>query len=1262
MKKLLSLGFLLTLLSVTAFAQLSTSNLTGTVSSPDGVLPGATVVVRDNKTNKEITVVTDGDGGFNVTNLEIGLYTVTITAQGFKTYTAKEVKLEVGRNYNLSAQLEVGQVTESVTITAGAEVVNSSDAKISGTVSNQQLTELPLLTRNPLGFVPLQAGVASNPAQNSTINGVRTSATNITIEGINVQDNFIRSNATDFSPARPVVDEVEEFSVSGQANVDDGFGSGQIQFPIRRGSNRFSGSLYEYNRNSDLGANTYFSNAGNVQRGFRNRNEFGGRVQGPLPFLNFGDGGPTTINGKDKLFFFFLYQKTIDVQPSNRLVTVLTNNARNGLFTYTAAANDVPNGIVAGQLVTVNLFNPAFGTGITAINPIIANRFLSRVVAGNSTDTGDQRVTTGYRFNQNNNAEQTNYTTRIDFVADDKNSIRGIYRYVFQNTQRSDIDASSGGYGADPTFNQPSANPFLSLGWTSNISSNFTNELVTGFSFSNPFFLRNDGLPTDLVTIPLITNPETVFLNQGRTTKAYNVQDNASYLLGNHSFRFGGQFQFNDIRSFNDGNGVGTDIIVPTYGLGTNTNTPQITTTQFGTTSLFPGTVPTAQRAAANSLLALLGGIVASGNQAFNVSSQGSGFVPRTGNSRKFRNEQFAFYLNDQWRVRTDLTLNLGVRYDYYTPVKAVDGLFFEPVIPEGTNPIAAILNPAGAYQFVGGNAGKRNEFYKDDKDNIAPNISFAYAPKNLDGFTNTLFGKTVLRGGFRISYINDELVKSVNNAGVGNAGLTQNVAALNPLTGTTALNARIGSLPTIPTPIFTPNRTFATNNSAAFNFFGTVYAINPNIKSPKVYEYSIGLQREIGFQTALEIRYVGTQSRNLLRAIDLNQVDIRNNGFAADFNRARSNLVLCQATAGCATGGAFNAAVPGSQVLTVFPSLGSGGLLTNATITGQLIAGTPADLAIVYIQNALAGSVRFLPNPGTGVVDYLDNGAKFNYNSVQIELRRRFADGFLMQANYTFSKNLTDSQGAQTNATGDTQNRFDPNLDNANPSLEYARALADQTHKFNLNGVYLLPFGKGRPFFSDGVMSQILGGFQLSGILQIGSGAPVSFNDVRGTLNRVGRSNRQTAVTSLTKAELKKLVGIYRTPNGTFFLPPAILGRNPDGTINTAIGGTGRGANGFGSPTFTGQIFFNNAPGTTSGLERNIVSGPSFLTLDMSLARRISFGERYSIQIQADAFNILNRTNFVIGQSQDVNSTSFGRITGTFAPRVIQLSGRFNF
>jgi hypothetical protein len=1243
MKKMFWFLAVIAISVVSVFAQLTSSSLVGTVASPDGLIPGATVVVRDNQTGNEVTTVTNEEGGFRVPNLDVGTYTVTITASGFKTFTAEQVKIDVSKDYTLAARLEVGGIQETVVVTAGAEIINSVDAEINNTVSRKQLDDLPSLGRNPLNFVTLQPGVSNNPNQQPVVNGIRTSATNITIDGINVQDNYIRSNATGFSPARPTVDEVEEFAVSTQTNADDGFGGAQIQFSTRRGGNDFHFRLFEFNRNSELAANDFFNNAAGHNpdgtpvspRPFRNRNQFGGNVSGPLPFLNFGEGGPVSISGRDKLFFFFAYEKLIDRVPADpQFSTVLTPSARQGIFTYRDNS---------GQLRQVNLFNPAFGTGITGINPLIANRFLANIPQGNTTQVGDQLNTTGFQVIQNNNLEQTNYTTRIDFRINPLNTLTGTYRSVKQDVNRADIDNS---FNTDPRVTQPSSNPFLSIGLSSAISSKFTNEVRGGLFFSDPTFLRRDPLPETFFTLPLVTNPEVSFENQGRDVKTYNIQDNATYVFSNHSLRFGGQYQKVKIDSFA---GFTT---VPTFTVGTGTATPSITTTQFTNTALFPGGVPTAQRAVANNLLALLGGIVSGGSQTLNVTGRDSGFVPGATERRVFEYDIFGFHVSDQWRVTRDLTLNLGVRYDRYSPLKSVDGIFLEPVISDPNDPASAILDPNGRFQFVGGNAGEEGLFYKPDNNNFAPVVSFAYAPKFDGGIGGFLFGaNTVIRGGYRISYINDELVRAPDNALGGNQGLNLTARAFSS-TGSTALNARADNPPTIPIPAFSGgNRTFAQNNAAAGNF-GTVFAVDPNIETPLVHEYSFGIQREIGFNTAIEVRYVGTRGNNLLRGTDFNQINITSNGFLADFNRARANLSRFGA-AGCT---AAQATSTGCQQLTVFPNLASGGLLTNGTITGLIDTGQAAQLAFIYLSNNLQGNVNFVPNPGAGVADLLTNGGEFNYNALQVDLRRRFAQGLALNANYTFSKNLT-------NAVGTGQTRFEPFLDINQPELERSRADFDQTHKFNLLTSYELPFGKGKPFLNEGFLATLLGNFQVGAILQIGSGSPITFTDPRGTLNRTGRSGRQTAVTNLTADQLRGLVGIYRTPNGIFFLPPEVLGRNPDGTVNTAIGGTGRGSNGLGT-NFEGQLFFNNAPGTTSSLGRAIVSGPTFYNLDLSFIKRFVVGERLTFQLQADLFNALNTVNFRTStQFLDINSTNFGRIDRlAFDARVVQLAFRVNF
>jgi len=1228
MKKLMSLFFMLCVGIAPVFSQTNTGRLVGTVASTDGVIAGATVTVTDDKTKRDRTVVTSGDGSFVVPQLEVGTYTVKVESPGFKTFTATAVKIDIGREYSLSVPLEVGRVEDAVTVTAGVDVLNATTGELSNTVSNKQIIELPLNGRNPLNLIALQPGVSSNGAQNTSINGLRTSFTNITRDGLNVQDGFIRSNATDFSPNRPSVDNTGEFTITTSNSGADQNGGAQVRQVTPRGESKFHGSLFEFNRNTKFAANNFFNNRAGLPIPFLNRNNFGGKVLGPMPLPRFGEGGSSWV--KDKGFFFFAYEGLRTRQSALATRTILLPDARNGIFTYRDSAN---------ALRTVNLFSllPA-GSGITGVDPLVAQNILSGVpTVGNRNDVGDQLNTTGISFNQPSNQDRNVYTTRLDYDISERHTINGIYDYNSENNLRPDVDGAQG-FRTIPSVIQSSTNKLLVLAYRWTPGGRFSNEVRGGTFRSVVPFTNTNPAAGNYINPTLISNPVVTFQNQGRFTRYYNFQDNADLAWGKHGLRFGGQLQFQQVDAYNDAG------IVPTYTLGTNVNTPTLLASQF------QGGIAATQLNTANAMLALLGGIVAGGAQSFNVENKNSGFRPVT-RLQDFRYGNHSLYIQDQWRALPSLTLNLGLRYELYTGLKQNNGLALEAVIPEGTDPVQAILNPNGTYNFIGGNAGSENQFYKTDKNNFAPIISVAWTPTKWGRFGKYLFGdggKTVLRGGYRQSYLNDQMITALNNAAVGNAGLgTTGVNAINPLTGNTQLNARLNALPAINSPgnPVVP-RTFAQNNSAAFGFFGTVFAIDPEIQTPKVSEYNFGIQREFG-ANAVEIRYVGTRGDNLWRSIDYNQIDIINNGFLADFNRARANFLLTGNPA-CTT--AQNA---GCQALTVFPNLGNGGSLANAANRNQLVNGTVADLALNYVTTNATGTVKFLPNPGTGVANLFTNGANFRYNSLQAEFRRRFTKGLYFQTNYTFQKTLT-------NGIGVSQQLVEPFLDNARPELEYSRADYDTTHVFKLNGIYELPFGNGRKFFggANRVVDAIIGGWQISPIVTVSSGAPISLFDPRGTYNRAGRSARQTAVTSLTKDQIKDLFGVYKleagNPRG---LPAGIYFINPD-VINT----TGRAAEGFGTTPFAGQVFFNNAPGQTSGLERAFINGPWFTNVDATLAKNFRIKEGVRFQLRLEAFNALNKTNFFFGQGQNINATTFGRITTAFAPRVIQIGGRFDF
>jgi Carboxypeptidase regulatory-like domain len=1239
----------LCLFAVTALAQSNTGNLAGTVSDPSGVIQGATVLVRDDKTGKEKTVVSNDVGSFSLSQLDVGTYTVKITSPGHKTFTATALKIDVNATYTLNATLEVGNISENVTVVAGADIINSTDAQLNNTVSQRQILELPLNGRNPLSLILLQPGTSSNGNNTTSINGQRSSFTNITRDGINVQDNFIRSNAVDFIPDRPNVDDTGEFTIVTQnAGAELGYGASQVQLVTPRGSNDFHGAVYEYNRNSVAAANNYFNNFSSVKRPFLNRNQFGGKGSGRIL--------------KDKLFFYAGFEDFILRQSTTVNRTILLPAARNGIFTWRDTT---------GVVRTANIFTLAAGlTGgpPTGIDPVIASRILANLpTAGNNATLGDQLNTTGLTFTRATNQDRKAFTSRIDWVMNSKNSISGVYAYKSENNLRNDVDAQQGGtaccYSTTPFGFQPAHTPFLSLAWHWSPSANLTNELNGGWQRSDPTFGNTQTTPASYLQIPLINNPESGFDAQGRTTNIYSLQDNAVWAHGKHSIRFGGQYQKFTITPF--GPGAFGASFIPDYVLGGGT-TPGFTSGNTGTFNTAAGCIAATgvncasatQITAANSMLALLGGLIGSANQTFTVASK-SGTLQPVPPLRHLSYSSWSGYAADQYRAGPHLTLNFGLRYDLFLPIRETQGLLLEPVL-NGQPVTTAILNPAGTYDFLGVN-GHGNNFFGTDKNNFAPIVSFAWSPTFENKFMNMIApgdGRTVLRGGYRRSYVNDEWTRAADNALLGNAGLTSTL--------TTSGNFRLATAPTFTGPAVVVPRTYAQNNALASNF-GTVFAIDPNLKVPSTDEFNIGVEREIGWQTAIEVRYVHGSSNNLMRGLDLNQVIIGSNGFLADFNRAHANAIAYgTANINCTV----SAATPNCQPLQLlnkapFNTSAFGNPLGFTNTTTPIFNGDAGQLAFVYLSTFGVGNSVLLNNPNTGVVDLLTNSAKYRYNALQMEMRRRFSKGLTFQANYTFQRNLTDAPG-----TGQTN--FEPLIDNANRHAEYAVADFDTTHVFNFNTIYELPFGKDKSFLGNSGpwMDRLVGGWQVTSIFRLDSESPFSIADTSGTLNRAGRSARQTANSSLTASQVRALVGTFKTPCGIYFINPSVI--NLDlaqcqlGLVRPRLAGTTAGvaALGFDQPTFPGQVFFDVAPGQRGNMPINFLHGPWYFNWDASIIKNIRITEKTHLQLRAEAFNVLNQARFSLpGQFNNINSSTFGRSSGTFpAPRVIQFVGRFEF
>ena len=1249
MKRFIFTLLTLCLFAAVALAQSQTGSLVGTVSDASGVIQGATVVVKDNQTGKERTVVSGDSGGFTLSQLEVGTYTVKITAAGHKTFTATDLKIDVNKDYTLNTILEVGAISENVTVVAGVDIINSTDNQLSTTVTQRQIIELPLNGRNPLSLVLLQAGTSSNSANSTTINGQRPSFTNITRDGINVQDNFIRTNAVDFIPDRPNVDDTGEFTIITQnAGAESGYGASQVQLVTPRGSNDFHGAAYYYNRASHFAANNFFNNFSSVARPFLNRNQYGGKVGGPIL--------------KNRLFFFAAYEGFRLRQSTTVNRTILLPAARTGVFTYRDTT---------GVTRTINLLGGAFSgvTGVSAIDPTIASRILGGLpTAGNNATLGDQLNTTGLTFSRATNTTREALATRIDYDINSRQSINGVFEYKKENNLRNDVDAQQGGsaccYTTIPLGFQPAHTPFLALAWHWSINSNLTNEARGGWQRSDPTFGNTSAAPGFYIQIPLVNNPESGFDAQGRTTQIYNGQDNAVWTHGNHSVRFGGQYEGFRITPF--GPGAFGASFIPTYVLGGGT-TPGFTSGNTGTFNTAAGCVAlsgvncasSTQVTAANNLLALLGGLIGSANQTFTAATK-TGNLAAVPPLRHLSYSNYSGYVADQWRAGQHLTLNVGLRYDLFLPVRETNGLLLEPVLGNG-DARTALLNPNGTYDFLGVN-GNGNNFFKTDKNNFAPVVSFAWSPTFKSKFMNNIFpgeGKTVVRGGYRRSFVNDEFARAADNAITGNAGLTSTFSS-------SGLNARFATAPTFTAPAIVVPRTYAQNNALAGNF-GTVFAIDPHLQAPSTDEFNIGFERELGWQTALEVRFVHGQSNNLVRGLDLNQEIIGPNGFLADFNRAHFNAITYgTANINCVVAVATPLCQP-LQLLNHAPFNTSafGNPLGFTNTTTPIFNGDAGTLANVYVATFGVGSSVLLPNPNTGVADFLTNAAKYRYNSLQVELRRRFSKGLTFQGNYTFQRNLTDAPG-----TGQT--RFEPLIDNANPHSEYAIADFDTTHVFNLNTIYELPIGKGKSFGGNAGpwLDRVIGGWQVTSILRLDSEAPFTIADPSGTLNRSGRSGRQTANTSLTTSQVRALVGVFKTPCGVYFINPSVINLDMAqcqlGLVRPRLAGTTAGvaALGFDQPTFPGQVFFDVAPGQRGNMPTNFLHGPWYLDWDASIIKNIRITEKVRFQMRAESFNTLNQARFTVGgQFVNINSSTFGRSTSTFpASRVLQFVGRIEF
>jgi hypothetical protein len=1077
-------------------------------------------------------------------------------------------------------------------------------------------------------------------------------------------DNFVKTSSL-FAISTPSLNSTAEVSITtNTVSSEVGRGVGQVSVVTKSGTNEYHGALFYMNRNSALQANTFFNNSLGTPRPRQNQHFFGFDVGGPIymPWPG-GGGSPALWSGKDRATFFFAYEGFRDNFSVTRNRTVLTPEARQGIFRYTRICGS--NSACTPGTQTLNLLT--IGNHNT-LNPITMAH-INAMPAFNNTDVGDGFNTAGFRYNVTGVSNNDKFVGRYDHQLVD-NTRLGSHKLEFVLNYFKNILSPD-------TFNSLEA-PFPGLvnstqggpRWlvtgalVSSFGASVTNVFRVGKQWAPVGFLLEQNPTENFIDFQGITDPWAGgnFQSQGRDTQVWQISDNVSWSKGNHLFRFGGDYQQIFADTFND---VG---INPRIVLGTpahNSGGIDDVEIPFSNATI---------RTNARNVFANIVGNLSSASATLNVTSPTSGFVPGATRARLFQQRDLAFYVQDQWRARSNLTLNLGVRWDYMGVPTIPNGLAIQLTDHRhifGVSGFGNLFNPSaaagaapaiGQLDFVSGDTGKG--LYNNDWNNFAPFVGFAWSPEFSGGIGKFLFGsagESSLRGGYSISYLRDGFTVISNAMGTG----TTNPGLIATAANTTPTGVLTGAGVPLPPQTFAIPLTDRENNIANPN--NSLWAIQPDLKTPYAQQWSFGYEREIAKDTAFEIRYVANHAIKLYRAVDFNEINIFENSFLNEFINAQNNLAINVANNVNSFGNLFPA--QGTVPLPIFSRFFATGVSNangfgNSTFISHLnnnnVGSIASTLAFSNIYRASRELVAngipsnfFVANPNSSASRLLTNDSMSNYHALQVEVRKRFSDGLQFQADYTFSKALTDAPDAQ----GNNQSTLENFRTFRDKGLDYRRSNDDQTHRFVANALYDLPFGHGRRFLSasNSVVNQVLGGWSLGGIVVWSTRTPFFITSGRTSFNAwpagTEANNLPAQLVGISFEEFKKNVGVFRTPGGVFWFNPDLLNITLSPTTGRVLSSTLQ-------PGLLGQP----APGTFGNFPMNSISAGRFFNLDMSATKRFPIRERVSFEIKTTFINILNNANFNYGNTA-FDSTSFGRITATTgSQRVIHFQGSLRF
>ncbi len=1201
--------FGLALLGQALFGQ-TVSSLSGTVSDPSGaVVPATSLALTNTQTGANINTTADAAGRYSYAQVNPGLYKLSAKAPGFAEEIVSGIEIVVGTATTVNVKFsKVGATSETVSVTAEAAQVNTSDATLGNAITTQAIIEVPSYARNVAALLQFEPGVTTG----GQVNGGKSDQANVTLDGVDVNDQNSRAAFT--SVLRVTLDSTAEFrTTTTNANADEGRSSGaQIALVTRSGTNQLHGSLYEYRRGSETAANAFFNNLSGVARPALLINIFGGTAGGAIK--------------KNKLFYFINYEGRRDASASSATRTVPSDLMRSGILQYLNTA---------GQVVQMNASQiQQLDPGHLGINAAAQAMFQLYPHQNDFTGAlGDGYNFVGYRFNAPVHSDQNTYITRLDWQVDNAGKHAIFLRGQLQNDSQNGLPEFLGQAPASVTLANDKG---IALGYTAilkqDLISTFhygltrTSNETTGVLSGNYASFRNLSTIYPTTTGSVHTIPVNFF------------SEDLAWNKGAHSIRFGGVIRLISNASRTTANSFSYTSSNPSWLLGTGKD-------------LQPADLASSFRTNFTYAMAAMIGLQVEGTANYNNLVDGTVLPSGAPVSRTFNNHEFEWYAQDTWKVTRNLTVTYGIRHSIMPPIFEANGQQTSTNVSIGNwfyqrADLAANGLPesqAGLITFIAPNAPGARGLYPNHLKNFAPRLSLAYSPTAHSGLSKFLFGgdgKTSIRAGWAMFYdlFGQPLAQTYASDAFGLS--TQLTNPSSSLTSATA--ARYTGFYTPPAQLFPaapktgfpvtyPNSAFAITNS-----------IDDTLKAPYTMNTDLAIGREFSHGWFVQGAYVMRLSRRSLINKDLAQpVNLVDKKSGMTYYQAAQQLAVMYNNG--------NNPVPTANVPKIafwedlWPGLAGNGLTATQQAYKQFGAGFSPDYtsALQNIDiNCSPSCSIFGPgaifNQQFSALSAWSSVGRGDYYSMQWTVRKRWSDGLTMDFNYTFGRSVDLASQAESGGS------FSGVIQNAwFPQQQWADSNYDARHIFNVYAIYQIPVGKGRKYLTNAnrFVDGVLGGWQLAPTVQWSSATPTSVGD---------GSNWATNWEITANATQIAPVSNSLTLNG---LP--------------ASGTSAPSPNLFSNASAVFKAFTFTLPGDSGDRSNIRVPGPYAVNLGVSKEFSLFtlHDVTHKLQLRGEAFNLTN-TAVMSGVSLNIGSaTSFGKFSSQLgSPRQMQFALRYSF